>query len=374
MLFSRLLKKFKPGVCGEKSQLHSGDLAKVILAGSPNVGKSALFNRLTGRYVTVSNYPGTTVEVSRGRSKAHGGKYEVVDTPGMYLLSAITEEERVARSVLMTEKPSAVIQLVDAKNIERMLGLTLQLIEAGLPVILALNMADEARDLGIKIDVNRLSQLLGIPVIETVATSGEGIAKLTSAIEVICQNPPDPISAGEVDYGPELQGHISSVAAGLDKANGISARAKAVLLLQEDPDEVSQLVRRLGKAQSEAVLATISAARGELDHSVHYLSMLAIKRNVEKLLVQVASFPINGPINFRERLSRLCIHPVTGIPLLLVVLYFGLYKFVGGFGAGTMVDFIETDIFEGRINPWIEGLFNTHVPWKMVQDLFVGKY
>ncbi len=361
-------------MCGKKDQASHSGLAKVILVGSPNVGKSALFNKLTGRYVTVSNYPGTTVEVSRGRSRGLNGKFEVVDTPGMYLLSAITEEERVARSVLMTENPSAVIHVIDAKNIERMLGLTLQLIEAGLPVILALNMADEARDLGIKIDARKLSELLEISVIETVATSGEGIAELTSAIEETCQRPPDKASASEIDYGPQLERHITSVAAVVDKANGISARTKAVLLLQEDPDAVSQLIRRLGKDKAESVLATMSAARGEFDHSIHYLSTLAIQRNVEKLLVEVASFPITGKLQFRERLSRLCIHPVTGIPLLLAVLYFGLYKFVGGFGAGTLVDYIESDIFEARINPWIEGVVNTYVPWLTVRDLFVGEY
>ncbi len=369
-----LLKRFRGNGCCEKTQQSPSGLAQIVLVGSPNVGKSAIFNRLTGRYVTVSNYPGTTVEVSRGRSKFLEGHYEVVDTPGMYLLSAITEEERVARAVLMTEKPHAVIHVVDAKNIERMLGLTLQLIEAGIPVILALNMADEARNLGIEIDVERLEKLLNIPVVETVATSGEGITKLASLIEVVCQSESDSQAPGNVDYGLELEHHVADVAAMLDQSNGISARTRALLLLQEDPDEVRQITQQLEKEQAEQLLKTTAKARSELKHSVHYHATLALKENADRILGEVANFPTDQSIGFRERLSRICMHPLTGIPILLLVLYFGLFKFVGGFGAGTLVDFIEAGIFEKHINPWIIKLVTAVVPWQLVQDLFVGEY
>ncbi len=374
MRLAGLLKRFSADGCCKKPQKSPSGLAKIVLIGSPNVGKSAMFNRLTGRYVTVSNYPGTTVEISRGRSKILGGCYEVVDTPGMYLLSAITEEERVARTVLMTEKPHAVIHVVDAKNIERMLSLTLQLIEAGTPVILALNMADEARGLGIEIDAERLAKLLNIPVVETVATSGEGIAKLTSAIEVVCHSESDSQAPGNVDYGLELEPHVSAVAALLDQSNGVSARTRALLLLQDEPDEVRQITQQFGKERAEQLLTTVSKARSELQHSVHYHATLALKRNVERILGQFVSFPAGHSMGLRERLSRVCMHPLTGIPILFLVLYFGLYKFVGGFGAGTLVDFIEAGIFEEHINPWIEQVVTALVPWQMVQDLFVGEY
>ncbi|MHC4112828.1 MAG: FeoB small GTPase domain-containing protein, partial [Planctomycetota bacterium] len=140
---------------------------KVLLVGSPNVGKSMLFNRLTGRYVTVSNYPGTTIEVSVGHREISGCRYEIIDTPGMYSLSAITAEEKVAADMVLNEKASVVIHVIDSKNIERSLGLTLQLIDAGLAVILVLNMADEARSLGIKINLDKLENVLGIAVLET---------------------------------------------------------------------------------------------------------------------------------------------------------------------------------------------------------------
>ena len=151
---------------------------KVSIVGSPNVGKSVVFNSLTGAYVTVSNYPGTTVNVSRGKAKIEGEEFEVMDTPGMYSLLPITDEERVARSILFEEKPEVILQVVDAKNLERMLPLTLQLIEAGFPTILDLNMMDETEAIGVEVDIKRLEEELGIPVVATVATTGRGMETL----------------------------------------------------------------------------------------------------------------------------------------------------------------------------------------------------
>jgi ferrous iron transport protein B len=155
---------------------------KVAIVGSPNVGKSMVFNRLTGAYVVVSNYPGTTVDVSKGKAKIGGEEMEIVDTPGMYSLLPITEEERVARLLLFEEGPAVILHVVDSRNLERMLPLTLQLIEAGLPIILDLNMMDESEAAGIEIDVDRLEGELGIPVVATVATSGQGMDALRRKI------------------------------------------------------------------------------------------------------------------------------------------------------------------------------------------------
>ncbi len=156
---------------------------KIAIVGSPNVGKSVMFNNLTRRYVNVSNYPGTTVEVSRGNAKIGDLEFEVIDTPGMYSFLPITEEERVARRILLDEAPSAILHIIDAKNLERMLPLTMQLLEAGLPVILVLNIMDEAEKLGIKIDSKTLEKELGIPVVETVSTTGRGMDILKGRIE-----------------------------------------------------------------------------------------------------------------------------------------------------------------------------------------------
>jgi len=168
---------------GSKKESSEGNLNKIAIVGSPNVGKSMLFNCLTGTYVAVSNYPGTTVEIFRGRTKIGDREFEVIDTPGMYSLLPISEEERVARTLLLEEKPNIVIHIVDAKNLERMLPLTLQLIEAKLPVILALNIIDEAEAIGMKINLGYLERDLKIPVVATVSTTGRGIDVLKGRVE-----------------------------------------------------------------------------------------------------------------------------------------------------------------------------------------------
>lgn len=175
-LFSR--KQPKPG---EEESVPQA-IAKVALVGMPNVGKSVIFNQLTGAYATVSNYPGTTVEVSRGRMLHQSVPIEIIDTPGMYSLLSITEEEKVARDLLLLESPDLVIHVVDAKNLGRMLPLTFQLIETGLPLILAINMLDEAERLGIAVSLTPLEQELGIIGILLAAAKGWGLQELRNRI------------------------------------------------------------------------------------------------------------------------------------------------------------------------------------------------
>lgn len=168
--------------CNIEENHNSKGLDKIALLGSPNVGKSVLFNALTGAYVTVSNYPGTTVEVSRGKGKIGEQEFEIIDTPGMYSLMCITDEEKVTRNLLLKEKPKVVIHVIDAKNIQRMLPLTVQLIESGLPVMLVLNIMDEVEKMGLNIDVKGLEKELGIPVIPAAAALHKGIDILKERI------------------------------------------------------------------------------------------------------------------------------------------------------------------------------------------------
>ncbi|HIK06470.1 MAG TPA: 50S ribosome-binding GTPase [Trichormus sp. M33_DOE_039] len=154
----------------------------IALVGMPNVGKSVLFNALTGIYVTVSNYPGTTVEVSRGLVQIGEQSITVIDTPGMYSLLPISEEEKVARDLLLIEPVAAVIHVVDAKNLGRMLPLTFQLIEAALPVLLAVNMMDEAHNWGLDLRQDVLEMELGIPVVCMAAALNQGIDELKHRI------------------------------------------------------------------------------------------------------------------------------------------------------------------------------------------------
>ncbi|UCE72633.1 MAG: 50S ribosome-binding GTPase [Nitrospiraceae bacterium] len=171
-----------PSCCGQSFDTVTEGLKKIAIVGNPNVGKSVLFNNLTKHYVTVSNYPGTSVEVSRGTVRIEDDEYEVIDTPGIYSLTPLTEEEKVARRILLQEELTLVIHVIDAKNLERMLPFTLQLIETHLPVMLVLNMMDEAGKTGVEINMDLLEKELGLPVVGTISTTGMGMAKLKRRI------------------------------------------------------------------------------------------------------------------------------------------------------------------------------------------------
>jgi len=354
---------------GKSRYKSDASVPRVLLVGSPNVGKSMLFNKLTGRYVTVSNYPGTTIELSRGLSQISDRKYEIIDTPGMYSLSAITDEEKVASDLLLNERADAVVHVVDAKNIERMLVLTLQLIEAGLPVILVLNMADEAEQLGIEIDVAELERILGVYVVKTTATTGEGIKTLIDRIPQV--------RAGrfeQIDYGSAIENSISVIAKQLGEQGHVSRRTRALLLLQGSCDYAGCAAGDGGSPGADLITNAIRDCSSQIEHSVHYHITFAIQEKVKQIVRQAVSFPGAHVRDFRERLSRLCMHPVGGLPILFAVMYFGVYKFVGGIGAGTVVDFLEGTIFETHINPLVVRVFSTIIPWQTAQDLFIGEY
>ena len=209
---------------------------KVVLVGNPNVGKSVVFNALTGAYTTVSNYPGTSVEVSRGFCTIANRRYEILDTPGMYSMMPITEEERVARKILLTEDPHAVIHVIDARNLERMLPMTLQLIEAGLPVILVVNILDEARRLGMQIDLGLLQQNLGIPVIAAEMKRKVGLEELRREISEYAMVPHKPFI-----YAPDLEHDINQIVKWIGGEYRLSRRATSILLMQKD-DDIQQLI------------------------------------------------------------------------------------------------------------------------------------
>jgi ferrous iron transport protein B len=348
----------------------SGDaVRRVALVGNPNVGKSVLFNALTGAYVTVSNYPGTSVEVSRGNAAIGGETWQVIDTPGMYSIHTITEEERVAREILLHETPDVVIHVLDARNLERMLAMTIQLIEACLPVILVVNIMDEAERMGLSIDLKLLQQKLGIPVIGAATARKRGIEEIRSAIveyRYFCDSQ-------RFAYSRLLEHDINEVAGLMTGEYILSRRALALLLLQQD-EEITGLVRQR-EGDSHALLdGKVREIAFERRESFHLDLSLERKEIVRQIMNGVFSAPEKRVVTAAERLSRLAVQPVTGVPLLLIVLYFGLYQFVGVFGAGTVVDLLEGKLFEGIFNPWIIGVVKGIVPWEVIQELFVGEY
>ena len=172
---------------------------RVALVGNPNVGKSVLFGHLTGRYATVSNYPGTTVGISKGRAPIGGEVCDIFDTPGVNVLEGtLSEDELITRRMLADGAAELIVQVGDARNLRRALVLTSQLADTGLPIVLALNMADEAHARGVSIDADGLSHALGIPVIEMVATEGRGLAELRSALPAAA--PPRGARSGGLDH------------------------------------------------------------------------------------------------------------------------------------------------------------------------------
>ncbi len=342
---------------------------KIALVGSPNTGKSVVFQNLTGSYVTVSNYPGTTVEVSRGKKKIGEKEFEVIDTPGIYSLLPITEDERVARSILLNERPDVVIQLVDAKNLERMLPLTLQLIEAGLPVILDLNMVDEAEKLAITIDAESLEDELGIPVVATVATTGRGMENLKERIV----NYSPRLDRRRVRYHPHLENSLEQISSLLKGEYLLSKRAIGLLLLQDD-HEVWSLAKTREDENYALIKKIVDETRQRYSHPLNYIINRKRQWESRRIVANTLTYTSKLRLTFRERLSRLMMRPLTGVPILLLILYFGLYQFVGVFGAQTLVDFLEEIVFGEYVNPLVVELFSTYLSYTPLRDLFVGEY
>lgn len=346
-------------------------LKKIFIVGNPNVGKSVLFTALTGKYATASNYPGTTVEVLRGAVSIFGESFEVVDTPGMYSIFPVTEEERVARSMLFAEVPDMVVHVADAKNLDRMLPLTFQLMDTGLPVILALNIMDEAEKDGIFIDIPALEQSLGIPVVGAAFARKIGLDDLKSRISSYAL----PAMPYGREYPAAIENAISRVLPGIpaDFHPGISRRAIALLLLSGDSCLAEELTKHsppnaAAIAENAGLLAAANPAE-----PVSYCIAVAQRGQAMDVFSRVVHIS-ETKINFKARLANMMINPLTGFPLLLLILYFGLYKFVGGFGAGTLVDFIEGHLFESHLNPFFEESFTMLVPWPEFRGLFVGDY
>jgi ferrous iron transport protein B len=345
----------------------AGSDKKIVLVGCPNVGKSVVFNNLTGAYTTVSNYPGTSVEVSRGHCQIDGARYEVLDTPGMYSLLPITEEERVGRRILFEEDPHVVIHVVDARNLERMLPMTIQLIEAGLPVLLLVNIIDEAERVGMCIDIALLAEKLEIPVVGAAIGRKRGGSELRRALADYRPR------RATFAYAADLEQDLLKVAGLLRGSYRLERRSLALLLLQRD-EELLERVRIVEGDQSAAVEAAVKTVIFARRIDLHLRISLERKRICKYLLDGVVVQSGDGRPPLVERLSALTMNPWTGVPLLLLVLYFGLYQFVGGFGAGTVVDFLEGTLFEEQLNPWMIAWFEEHVPWYWLRELVVGEY
>ncbi|MEW6408989.1 MAG: ferrous iron transport protein B [Nitrospirota bacterium] len=339
---------------------------KVILVGNPNVGKSAIFGLITGKYVTVSNYPGTTVEVTYGNTTIGKRRMLFIDTPGVNTLTPLSEDEKVTRDIFLKEKPYAVVQVADAKNLRRTLLLTVQISEMGLPLILDLNMGDEAESSGILINESLLSEILGISVISTIAVQKKGIEKLRDSL---LQPQKSKIS---IRYDDLIEKAIEEIIHLLPESN-ISRRSLALMILAGD----ESLKWWLHSELDDRIINQIELIRQQLQSRYNQpLSLVINQMRLKKaeIIINSVSKKLGSQGSLLSiKLGTWSMHPVVGFPILLIVLY-GIYQFVGKFGAGTLVDLLEDTIFGKYINPWATEIVTLLLPVKFFQEILIGEY
>ena len=284
----------------------------IVLAGNPNTGKSVVFNFLSGLYTDVSNFPGTTVEFFQGRM----GQDSVFDTPGIYGVSSFSDEERVARHLILLG--DTIVNVVDATHLQRDLFLTLQLIDMGRPMVVALNMMDEAATRGIRIDLDLLQRSLGVPVFPTVATQKKGLEDLRQGL--------DKARAG--DNQPYIDERLTEI------GDSEMPQAEAVLLLEGDVPTADTLGREPMTYRDDVY----GWRRGRVD------------RIVSEVITSTGEEP-----TWQGRLGQWMMQPLTGIPLLFATL-FVMYKVLGELVAGNLVGFTEETVGQEIWEPWIRGL------------------
>ena len=350
-----------------ENRYRDSTLHKVLLIGNPNVGKSALFGLLTGTYVTVSNYPGTTVEVTYGNAVLNKTKTLVIDTPGVNSLVPMSEDEKVTRDMLISDRADVIVQVADTKNLRRGLLITLQLAEMGVPFILDLNMDDEARSRGIVINQETLSRVLGIEVVKTVAIRRSGIDKLLKGI----QHPR--LSVVEVLYDDKIEGGIRDISALLPEAN-ISRRALALMILAGDESLKGWLHANVQDHVIKEIEKNRQGVQSKFNNSLGYLINQRRMKKADEILAQSLSLHEAGKGSaIAFHVGKWSMHPVYGLPILLAVLYV-VYQFVGVLGAGTAVNFLEKIVFGEYLNPWAVKIVHFILPIPFLQELIVGDY
>jgi len=336
-----------------KEPKEGSDTVKILLAGNPNTGKSVFFNRITGIGVIVSNYPGTTVELMEGKTRFNGREITVIDLPGTYSLGAGSMDERVARAAILEEKPAVVINIVDAANLERNLYLTLQLLELRIPVVVALNMVDEARKRGIEIDHEKLSDLLGVPVIPTIATRGEGIREVVdTALKVF--DGKLTIRPMKVQYGRDIEAIIHELEKIVEKRlkifpKNISPRTISILLLEGD----SEIIEEIKKIDEKVIKIAKSFAKKveELHGEPASLRIAKERYGVAHSIAKAVTTRYEKKILLRDKLDALTTNVYTGFPIMICV-WISLFSLL--LYGGSFLEELIVFGWEGYVAPLIE--------------------
>ncbi len=346
----------------------------MALAGNPNAGKTTLFNQLTGARQHVGNYPGITVDHKEGYYKQANSdnKITIVDLPGTYSLTAYSIEELVARDYLVNEKPKIVINIVDASNLERNLYLTLQFMELGVPMIIALNMIDVARDRGITIKANKLAELLSVPVVPIIARSGQGCEELmrTAIKEVEKLRDWHPL---DINYGDDLDETIRELVTLIDRNNFLTdiypARFTAIKWLENDEQIVSKgtnintnlaqdINSKVGKVTNH-LLKTIEVYPEALiaDHRYGYIKSI-IRENV-----QTHKFDTDR-LYTSDKIDKIVTNRLLG-PIIMLLVIFGLYQFTFSWSE------LPVSWFESFFG-WLEGFADTMLPEGRIKSMIIS--
>jgi ferrous iron transport protein B len=306
----------------------------MALAGNPNAGKTTMFNAITGARQHVGNYPGITVEKKEGYADINGTRFHIVDLPGTYSLTAYTQEEIVARNVLVDDKPDIVVNVLNASAIERNLYLAVQVMEMGIPVALALNMMDEARKHGMTIDVQRLSELLDMPVVETVARTGEGVPELLTQTAAYARKRDGRWTPLTISYGPDLDPVLTRMTDLIEAESFLTSRypSRWLALKYLESDEE---ILAVGRSANEAVSTSLEEMTAEVsEHCQKTLStypeaIIADYRYgfITSLLKQgvLTRSTDHQRIDFSDQLDRVLTHRFFG-PLGMFLVLMAVYK------------------------------------------------
>ncbi|MEM1545047.1 MAG: ferrous iron transport protein B [Candidatus Methanomethylicia archaeon] len=326
---------------------------KIALAGNANVGKSTIFNQITGLAQHVGNWPGKTVEKAEGIVKYGSYIVEVLDLPGTYSLSAYSEEEVIAREYIATEKPDIILNVIDASSLERNLYLTIQILELEAPVVVALNLIDIATKRGLNIAINRLSEILGVPVIPMIAISGQGVDEALSiavkaALGEIKLNPL------KIRYGKEVEDSIEKLRHIITEKASFLCRTYpprwlAVKLLERDNEVISKF-NSISEGREILLLAESLACRleevhGEPSHIIIAAERYALASKIANEVLKVKTPPTSSLI---ENLSLITTHKIWGYLILILVLtsMFSLIFFIGGYLSGLLEELLYVLINE----------------------------
>ena len=334
----------------------------IALAGNANVGKSVIFNQLTGLHQHIGNWPGKTVEKAEGTLHFRGYEIDVIDLPGIYSLSTFSLEELISREYIALERPDLVINVVDASVLERNLFFTLQLIELGAPMVIALNQVDVAERKGIKVDHEKLSRMLGVPVVPTIAIRGLGIYRLLEvAVETIEKGEVRP---RQILYGREVEERIEKLARLVAKVGfKYPARWTAIKLLEGDR-EVEEAIRKLDPtiiSIKEKLAREIEEIHGHPCSTVITSERYEVASRIAEEVQQIT--PIAKP-SLSQRLDALTSHKLLGYPIMVVTL---LAIFYSIFAFGDYVSTVLSDFLYG-----FEPLFKSVLGEGLLGELIWG--